>query len=388
MQGFIQTILPEIKATRQQIHRQPELCYQEKMTSQLVAEKLKAFGLQNIKTNIGKTGVTALIDSGKPGKTVALRADMDGLPVTELTNLPYQSQRPGQMHACGHDGHTATLLGVAKILTTFKPVFSGKIKLIFQPAEEGGAGAKAMIDDGVLDNPKVDAIFGYHNYPGFAEGVITTRSGCLMAGNCEFQLTVHGKGGHAGLPHLAIDPIYIGSLIVQALQSLSSRLTDPVEPIVLSINQFHAGSATNIIPDTAEISGSLRISSLDMREKAKQQIQHIASSIAAAHNATAIVNIPDGYPPVVNTKAETDLVLQTANTLFGQEKAVLLANMVMPAEDFSYFLQKIPGCYFFIGAGVNKPSLHSAYYDYNDEILATALQMMTQVALNYLQGNS
>lgn len=383
MKAAIQRLLPEIIKIRHQIHEHPELCYQEVKTAALVADTLKKFGYE-ITTNIGVTGISALLDSGKPGKTVALRADMDALPLQEHTSLSYQSKNPGKMHACGHDGHTATLLAVAGVLKEFTKDFKGKIKFIFQPAEEGGAGAAAMIKDGILDNPKVDAIFGYHNMPQIPFGSIGTKTACLMAAMDTFIITVTGKGGHAAEPETAIDPILIGAQIVQGLQSIASRFTSPTEPIVLTITQFHGGTAYNIIPEDVTLHGTLRTTSVETRAAAKQHMTEIAANIAQAFGATASVNFKDSFPPTINHAIETDFVLNTAGELLGEKNSQRLIVPMMTSEDFSYFLEKVPGCFFFVGCGKADMSLHNPHFDFNDDIIPIAAEMMGRVAMRYL----
>ncbi|MCX6956972.1 MAG: M20 family metallopeptidase [Verrucomicrobiae bacterium] len=250
MKLLLQQLLPEIIELRHHLHAHPELAHEEHETAALVGKTLKKFGYE-VTEGIGGTGVSAVLDSGKPGKTVALRADMDALPIHEETDLAHRSTRDGKMHACGHDGHTATLLAAAGALMQCKDQFQGKIKFIFQPAEETGTGAAAMIEDGVLENPKVDAIFGYHNSSKSDFGVFKTKMDCLFASQDVFTVVIHGKGGHAAYPHLTVDPIYIGSMIIQALQGIVSRCSAPVEPVVLSVTQFHAGNTHNVIPSEA-----------------------------------------------------------------------------------------------------------------------------------------
>ena len=356
----IAAVLPKIIESRHALHNNPELRYEEHETAALVVRYLSECGYQNIQTGVGGTGVVAILDSGKPGKTVALRADMDALPITEQTNLPYQSKNPGKMHACGHDGHTATLLGVAYVLQQIKQQLTGKIKLIFQPAEEGGAGAAAMIKDGVLTNPNVDAIFGYHNWPTAKAGVVCVREQCQMAGGNLVEIVIHGKGGHGAMPHLTTDPIYIGAILITQLQSLVSRFNSPTEPVVISICKFEAGTTHNIIPETATLLGTVRSTSLQGREKVLSQLKAMVDDVTKTYGASATVTVHQGYPPTINHPAETEIVRKTAHELFGTEGLYALPNPVMVAEDFSFYLQEIPGCYFFIGNGEDAPMCHEA----------------------------
>jgi hippurate hydrolase len=385
LKQYCNEILPEIIKLRHAIHQNPELLYAVHETADLVTRTLQHFGYSNIQTGVGETGVVAVLDSGKPGKTVALRADMDALPIMEQTGVTYQSKNKGKMHACGHDGHTATLLGCAYVLKKMLPNFSGKIKFIFQPAEEGGAGAAAMIKDGVLKNPDVDAIFGYHNYPTVKAGLISGRDGCLLAAADEFQITVQGKGGHASQPHLAIDPIYISASIIMQLQSIVSRMSLSTDPVVISVTQFNAGSAFNVIPSEASLFGTIRTISLQTRQRIHQQLAELAQDIAKAYGGNASYQNHRGYPPTLNHSHETELVRRTARELFGEAGYEERSAPVMAAEDFSFFLQAVPGCYFFIGNGEDTQMCHHPQFNFNDEILPTAISMLSQVALNYLK---
>lgn len=386
MQTHITKILPDIINIRQNIHRNPELKFAEKETAQLITNTLKSFGYENIQNGIGKTGVVAVLDSGKPGKTVALRADMDALPLQEENHdIPYQSKNAGIMHACGHDGHTASLLGAAYALKQLTNQFSGKIKFIFQPGEEGGAGALEMIKDGVLDNPKVDAIFGYHNWHREGLAKFSTRNGCVLASTTQFTITLSGQGGHAAVPDTTNDPIYIGACLIQNLQSIVSRWTRPIEPVVVSVTQFSSGNTYNIIPEKALIKGTIRTTSLANKELVKQKFSNIVTKTAEMYGAKADIEIVDSYPPTINTAAETELVQKTAKQVLGDNSFVEMLGPVMGAEDFSFFLQQIPGCYYFLGNGSGNVPIHSSRYNYNDDLLNFAIAMFCQIAINYLQ---
>ena len=377
-----QTKLSPYIDIRQKIHQNPELMYDVFDTAELVNQTLISLGYQTI-TGIGQTGLTAILDSGKPGPTVALRADMDALPLTEMNDLPYKSKNEGKMHACGHDGHTATLLAAADLLRNRTSEFSGKIKFIFQPAEEGGAGAKAMIDDGVLEGIK--AIFGYHNMP-YQNHQILTKAGTLMASADQFKITLKGPGGHAAFPHLTQDPIYASAQVIQALQGIASRLTNPSESVVVTIAKINAGTNFNVIPDTAVMEGTTRAGDPETRKLAEQQLYKICEQLAQLNNLECKVDFYPGYPPTINHKHEAKLVLETARLFFPEEQ-VKDINIIptMGAEDFSYFLEEIPGCYFFVGNGEDK-CLHSSTYNYNDDILPTATKMTMEVAIAYLNN--
>lgn len=382
LKEHIQKILPEIIKIRHTLHEYPELKFEEKKTSAFIAETLEKFGYKVTK-NIAETGVSAILDSGKTGKTVALRADMDALPITEQTKLDYSSKNLGKMHACGHDGHMATLLAAAFALQQCKNQFKGKIKFIFQPAEENGGGAAAMIKGGVLENPKVDAIFGYHNFP-YPLGTIAVKSGCILASGDFFTIKIYGKGAHAAQPQDAIDSILVGSTIIQALQSVVSRTMSPTNPTILSITEFHAGTGMNIIPEQALLTGTLRTTAPEARTKAIQQLQQIVAGVAESLGAKATVEISSSYPATMNHKPETELVLQTAQQLFHAQKIIPLTNPIMVTEDFSNFLEKIPGCFFLMGNGESNAALHTPYYVFQDTLIPIAAEMLAQTAVNYL----
>lgn len=384
---MIQEILPEIIKIRHEIHKNPELKFEEKATALLVVKTLQSYGYE-VSTGIGGTGVSAILDSGKSGKTVALRADMDALPIVEETELSYQSKNKGKMHACGHDGHTATLLAIASVLKKCTDLFRGKIKFIFQPAEEVGAGAASMIKDGILENPKVDAIFGYHNWPGIKAGKIASRKGCILAGLDVFTIKVNGRGGHAATPEKCIDPVYIGSAIIQNAQSIVSRSTSPNEAVVMSITEFHGGSAFNIIPDSITLSGCIRTTTYETQIKAKDLLKQIAESTAHTFGATVEVMFKDNYPVTINSNVEVDLALNTARNLFGENQLIACSQPLMYSEDFSCYLQKVPGCFLLIGNGEDSAPPHTAKYNFQDEIIPIATELLSHIAINYLRGGA
>lgn len=386
MKNIIKQITPYFQKLRWQLHANPELRYEEKQTAALIAKELEKLGLK-VHTDVGKTGVVALLDSGKAGKTVALRADMDALPMQEETQLAYQSTVPGKMHACGHDGHVTTLLMAAQVLTTFKDQLQGKVKFIFQPAEEGGRGAKAMIDEGVLENPKVDAIFAYHNHPAYETGTIFTRAGCVLFSNTEFTFTINGKGGHAATPDSVIDPIIIGATITQNIPNLVRQLSDPLDPTIISITQFNSGTAFNIIPDTAILCGTIRASSEEKKVLAQKKLTTLIQGIVAAYNARVTIEFNELLPATINSTTETNLVLSSAKIIFGENNVQIKKLPARASEDFSFYLQKIPGCYFFVGNGVTSAACHNSKYDFNDAILPIACEMLCAVAIAYLNQN-
>ncbi len=380
----IAAILPEIIEIRHRLHRHPELSNNEYKTAGLIAEKLKSWGYSPI-MGIAKTGISVVLDSKKPGKTVALRADMDALPVQEKSKIDFPSQHDGVMHACGHDGHMATLLMAAYLLQDAE--FSGKIKFIFQPAEEIGAGAEAMIKEGILENPTVDAIFGYHNIPTFPKNKIIVRPHCFMAGAARFKISIEGVGGHSSAPDKTIDPIYIGSTIIQAIQSIVSRSISPFDPIVISVTQFHAGYADNVIPDKAVLQGTLRFTDNNKVNLVKKKMTDLVIDIAKSLGGSASIEFVQTVPAVMNAVDETNLVRQVASDLYGKENVIDLEQNFMATEDFSFFLNKTPGCYFMVGTGIDKKYIHHPEYTFEDEIIPIASEMLAAVALRYLANH-
>ena len=370
---------------RHRIHQHPELAYNEFQTADLVASELKKAGYE-VETGIGGTGVTAVLDSGNPGPTVGLRADMDALPLQEKTGLPYASKVEGVMHACGHDGHTATLLGVAKTLMQQREKVQGKIKFIFQPAEEGKAGACAMIEDGVLENPKIDFIFGYHNWPGVRLGHLGVKPGCQLAATTALEFYIRGKGGHAALPHLCDDVVLTGSQLVQSLHALVGRINRATDPAVISITQFRAGQDShNVLPDQVTLMGTLRTTSSESLARMKKGIEDLAHGASKATGLSVECKLMEGYPATINHEAETQYVKNIAAQVLGAEQISAFDAPSMGGEDFAFFLEKVPGCYFFLGNGEDSPSLHNPKFDYNDKLLDNAHKMMVAIALNTMQ---
>lgn len=369
---------------RRRIHANPELGFAETQTATLVAQELELMGLEVTK-NVGGTGVVAIIDSGKPGKTVALRAELDALPIVEKTNVPYRSSCEGKMHACGHDGHTATLLAAAKALCMHREHFCGKVKLIFQPAEEAcKLGACAVIKDGVLENPTVDAIFAFHNHPGFPAGTILVRFGSALSGNTNIIIKITGKGGHAATPEHNIDPILIGATIAQTFPILNQQLSLQDDPVVIRITEFNSGVSRNVVPEIATLGGTIRAASISQRERAKQRIAEMVAQTAQAHGGTAEIEFLDLVPPTISTPEETALVFATARRLFGEDKVQTKLFPARASEDFAFYLEKVPGCYFFVGNGEDTPSCHSSDYDFNDAILPIAARALCHIAMDYL----
>ncbi len=387
----VDEILPGVIADRRHLHENPELGFEEVKTSKFVTERLQSLGVEDIKTGIAKTGVTGLIRGGKgPGKTVLLRADMDALPIHEENDVPYLSQNPGVMHACGHDGHTAILMGVARLLTERKDSFAGTVKLLFQPAEElPPGGAKPMIEAGVLEDPPVDAVFGLHVAQEAPVGQIIVGSGPIMAAADRFNIVIKGKGGHGAMPQTTVDPIIVGAQIVVALQTLISRELDPIATGVLSVCAFHAGNAFNVIPDTAELRGTVRTFSPECRAMLAKRIEEVATGIASAMRAEAVVTYVYGYPSTVNDPEMADLVREVAAEVVGAVN-VVVATPKLGAEDFSYFLIERPGAFYFVGSNNEERGLiwghHHPRFDIDEAVLGVGVETMTKVALAYLES--
>ncbi|HRK24271.1 MAG TPA: M20 aminoacylase family protein [Beijerinckiaceae bacterium] len=369
-----------VRGWRQQLHQQPELGYEVHRTAAFVAEKLRAFGCDEVVEGIGRTGVVGIVHGrkGAGGRVVGLRADMDALPIEEETNLPYRSKVAGVMHACGHDGHTAMLLGAARHLTATRE-FDGTVALIFQPAEEGGAGGKAMVEDGMMDRWSIAEVYGMHNMPGQPVGSFGARSGPIMAAADEFVITVEGKGGHAAAPHLGVDPVIVGVHIISALQTIASRNADPLHSVVVSTTMFHAGTAFNVIPTRAELTGTVRTLNASIRSMAEARLKEIAIGTARVFGANATVSYRYGYPATVNHERETILATEIARGIAGPENVDGNIAPMMGGEDFSYMLEARPGAYLFIGNG-DTAGLHNAAYDFNDEVLPYGMQFFINVA--------
>jgi amidohydrolase len=389
LKPLIQKVLPEIVRLRHHLHENPELGFQEVETAKRVAGILENLPNFVVRTGVAETGIVAVLGANKSGPCVALRADMDCLQITEETGLAYASKVPGLMHACGHDGHTSALVGAAMVLSEVRDELSGPVKFLFQPAEEGGAGAERMVAEGALDEPKVEAIFGLHNNPGseLNLGDVAFREGPFMGGGFDFQIEVIGKGGHAAAPHAAVDPIYIGAQIVNALQALASRSTNPIETLVLTIAKFHAGTATNIIPDSARLGGTVRSLQPRLLELAHERVERIATAVASAHGATANVIFRPGYPVVLNEGKAAAFLKQTAETVVGPAKTNSGYGPLLASEDFSFYQEQRPGCFFFVGSRpLDKetvPTWHQSKFDFNNDILPVAIEMHCELARRF-----
>lgn len=369
----------EITGWRRHLHQNPELQYDVFETADFVKKQLETFGVDKIVTGLGKTGLVGIIKGNNgEGKTIGLRADMDALPIEEISGKEWSSKVDGKMHACGHDGHTSMLLGAAKHLASTRN-FTGSIALIFQPAEEGGAGALAMINDGLMEQFDIDEVYAMHNMPGIPVGEFAICRGAIWASTDEFEITLTGQGGHAAYPHTATDTIVAGANIVTALQTVASRNTNPLESLVLSVTKFHAGTAMNVLPEQAVISGTIRTLKNELRDLAEARLKGIAENIAASYDMSASVHYKRNYPVTVNHDAQTDFAANVAVDIVGENKVDRNADANMGAEDFSYMLEQRPGTYIMMGNG-DTPALHNAAYDFNDDAIPYGVSYWVKLA--------
>jgi amidohydrolase len=375
----------EIKEWRRDFHAHPELRYDVHRTAGSVAEKLKSFGCDEVVPGIGRTGVVGVIRGRKSGsKVVGLRADMDALPLEEETGLPYKSTVPGKMHACGHDGHTAMLLGAAKYLAETRN-FAGTAVVIFQPAEEGGAGALAMIKDGLISRFGIQEVYGMHNYPGLPIGQFAIRPGAIMAAADHLQIEIEGKGGHAARPHLSIDTILVGAQMINQLQSIVARNVDPLEAAVVSVCMFQAGHTDNVIPQHAVLRGTARSLTPEVGELLHKRIGEVVEGTARLYGASAKVTYTNGYPVVVNHERQTAFAADVAREIAGKDKVDIDVPPVMGAEDFAFMLAERPGAFIFVGNG-DSAGLHHPAYDFNDETIPVGTSYWVRLAETALAG--
>ncbi len=377
----------ELAEWRQDFHRHPELGYQEHRTAAKVAERLTALGFDGVETGIGGTGVVGVLHGrgGPGGAAIMLRADMDALPIEEATGAPYASTEPGTMHACGHDGHTTMLLGAAKYLAGTRN-FDGTVYFCFQPAEEGGAGAKAMLDDGLFERYRPRAVYGMHNWPGLALGQFAVKDGPMLAAGDEFTITITGRGGHAAIPQDARDPIVAGAHLVTALQTVVSRVVDPLQPAVLSVTRFSAGSTHNVIPDKAELIGTTRSFDDAVQRLIDAEMDRICTQTAAAFGVEVeLTRGPNPYPPTLNDAAEADFTEAVMRETFGDANVHRGHPPTMAGEDFSFFAREVPGCYVLIGNGDSAP-LHHPEYDFNDEAAPLGVAYWARLVEKALPG--
>jgi amidohydrolase len=374
----IRALQPQLSQWRRQLHQKPELGFQEKITAKLISEKLQKWGIEH-QTGIAETGIVATIKSNFPGRVLAIRADMDALPIQEENEVSYCSQHKGMMHACGHDGHVAIALGTAYYLAHHRDQFQGTVKIIFQPAEEGPGGAKPMIEQGVLKNPDVDAIIGLHLWNNLPLGTIGVRSGALMAAVECFNLTIFGKGGHGAMPDQTVDSIMVSAQIINALQTIVSRNINPLDAAVVTVGKFNAGTALNVIADTANLSGTVRYFNPKLEDFIDQRIEEIVRGICLSHGAKYHLDYWKLYPPVINDPNLSELVRSVALDVVETPLGVVPECQTMGGEDMSFFLQEVPGCYFFVGAANSRKGLdyphHHPRFDFDENALAIGVEM-------------
>ena len=380
------------RAIRRDIHAHPELRFEEHRTSDLIAATLQGYGIP-VHRGLGGTGVVGIIRSGSSKRAIGLRADMDALPMQEVNTFAHRSRFDGRMHACGHDGHTAMLLAAAHHLAANRS-FDGSVVLIFQPAEEGGAGARKMIEEGLFDRFACDAVFALHNWPGLPVGHFGVRPGPIMASTNEFQIRVDGLGGHAAMPHLTVDPVLAAAQVVQGLQSVVTRERRPIDAAVLSLTMFHAGSASNVIPDSATLGGTVRTFDDAVTDLIEQRIRRVSQLTAQAHGASADVTFQRVYPPTVNHPQEAEFAAQLVQDVFGANHVVRNVEPTMAAEDFAFMLRERPGAYLFIGNGdgdhrdaghgAGPCNLHNAAYDFNDDLIPIGGTFWVRLAERFL----
>ncbi|MDA8450068.1 M20 family metallopeptidase [Acidovorax sp. NCPPB 3859] len=392
----IVTEAASIAAVRRDIHAHPELCFEEVRTADIVAAKLAEWGIP-MHRGLGKTGVVGIVhgrDGGASGRAVGLRADMDALPITEFNTFSHASTHPGKMHACGHDGHTAMLLGAAQHFAKHRD-FDGTVYLIFQPAEEGGGGARVMIEDGLFTQFPMEAVFGMHNWPGMRAGQFAVSPGPVMASSNEFKIVIRGKGSHAAMPHMGIDPVPVACQMVQAFQNIISRNKKPVDAGVISVTMIHTGEATNVVPDSCELQGTVRTFTLEVLDMIEQRMKQVAEHTCAAHDATCEFEFHRNYPPTVNSPAEAVFARRVMEGIVGAEH-VSPQEPTMGAEDFAFMLQARPGAYCFIGNGEGTHremghgggpcTLHNPSYDFNDDLLPLGATYWVELARQWLSS--
>ena len=379
-----QDVLQELVAHRRALHRIPEPGLKELKTAAYIRTELQRLGLE-IRSGIGGTGVTGLLRTGRSGPTVMIRADMDGLPITEDTGLAFASEHDGMMHACGHDGHMAMALGAARVLHECRHDLHGNVLFVFQPAEEGPGGAMPMIQAGVLQDPKVDCALGMHLWPDLPKGQLGVREGPVMAAMDRFELTILGRAGHGAMPHLCVDSLDTGVQVVNGLQRLISRMTDPLEPVVLTVGTFHSGSTFNVIPGRAELSGTTRTFNQAIWQSWEERITRVVSGICQSMGAEFELNFIKGFPPLSNHPGTTDLVRQAAVDTVGASQVVAQAQ-TMGGEDMAFFLERVPGCYVFLGVGEEgRAPVHNPHFDFDESVLAIGTELFCRGAVDMLE---
>ena len=386
-----QELADELTETRREIHRHPELAFCEQHTAGLICGRLEELGIE-YQSGIGKTGVVGLVRGAKPGRTLLLRADMDALPVTELTGAPYASQNEGVMHACGHDSHVACLLGTARILQENRERFCGNVKLMFQPAEEDAGGAMPMIEDGLMEHPRVDAALALHVEPTFDCGTVALKRGATMASPDEFDIVIRGRGGHGAYPHNTADPIAAAAQVIDALQSIVARNIDPNEAAVVSVCKVQAGSFYNVIPDEAVIGGTSRAISRETRKLLEERIGQVARGVCAAMGVTCEYQYRHVFSPLINDPDMTELICATATQLAGADKILPLQAPFMGGDDFSHIAERVPSCYFYLGCRNEEKGFvhpwHSARFDLDESCMPLGVAILTAAAIKYLSDNN
>ncbi|MDY6784697.1 MAG: M20 family metallopeptidase [Cyanobacteriota bacterium] len=383
----IRTLQSQLVQWRRQLHQRPELGFKEHITAEFIAQKLTQWGIDH-QTGIAKTGIVATVEGRQPGKVLAIRADIDALPILEANDVPYRSQHDGIMHACGHDGHTAIALGTAYYLSQHRQDFQGTVKFIFQPAEEGPGGAKPMIEAGVLKNPDVDAIIGLHLWNNLSLGQIGARSGPLMAAVELFRCTILGRGGHGAMPHQTIDSILVSAQIVSALQAIVARNVNPIESAVVTVGELHGGTALNVIADTARMGGTVRYFSPELEDLIGQRVEQTIAGICDSHGATYELEYWQLYPPTVNDPQMAEFVRSVASEVVETPLGVVPECQTMGGEDMSFFLQEVPGCYFFVGSANPAKNLayphHHPRFDFDETALGIGVEMFVRCVEKFL----
>ncbi|MBW4583161.1 MAG: amidohydrolase [Tildeniella nuda ZEHNDER 1965/U140] len=386
IRATIQALQPELVEWRRQLHQKPELGFREQLTAAFIAQKLEAWGIEH-QTGIAQTGIVAIIRGTRPGAVLGIRADMDALPIQEENTVAYKSQHDGIMHACGHDGHVTIALGTAYYLSQHRDAFAGTVKIIFQPAEEGPGGAKPMIEAGVLKNPDVDAIIGLHLWNNLPLGTIGVRSGALMAAVELFNCTILGKGGHGAIPQQTIDSIVVASQVVMALQTIVARNVDPIESAVVTVGKLHAGTAHNVIAATAQMSGTVRYFNPQFQGFFKQRMEQIVSGICQSHGADYTLEYYSLYPPVINDERMASLIRSVAETVIESPLGVVPQCQTMGGEDMSFFLQEVPGCYFFLGSANADKNLayphHHPRFNFDETALGMGVEIFVRCVEQY-----
>lgn len=383
--GLISEVVEDIVALRHEIHENPELCYEESGTAERVLKHIEGIDGLDTCTRVAETGIVATLDAKKQGPCVALRADMDALPMDETNDVPYRSKVPGKMHACGHDGHTSCLVGAVRVLSRLRDELDGPVKFIFQPAEEGGAGGKRMCEEGALEDPKVDAIFGFHGWPSSTQGDVGVHEGAFLASSDTFDITIEGTGSHAAFPHLGVDPIVVASHVVTAVQSIVSRTTDPLSSAVVTVAEIKAGTTYNIIPQTAHLRGTIRALDEEVRQATHERLRTIAEKTAEAFGARAAVSTRFGYPVTLNHGNACAYADGVVDSIEGLNKHDLLP--VMGGEDFSFYSEKIPAMFMTLGVRPkgrdSYPNLHQSDYDFHDGAIPFGIRLHVEIARQF-----